>query len=520
MNIRLKTVRQLSADCEVIVVPVFSGESPFPAGPFPSGPFPNGPWSKAWEGLTTAATRAHWPEGSERRVTVVQRRKGAAHLVVIGAGRRAGFDVRRITEVAQRAWREAAALGGRSVGLLLPRDAPSAEDDAALTEGGLQAAVLGLERGAYQFSRYKLSAGSAGRSKERAGPATAAIGVAGGTPSAWRRSLDAALEIAGGVAFARDLGNTPPNIATPAWLAREARKMAKAVGARATVLGPQELAKKGMGGILAVGAGSANGPRLVRLSIGKGPRVALIGKGVTFDTGGISIKPSAAMEEMKYDKCGACAVLGAFQAVAGLNLPFRVDAYVAFAENMPDGRAYRPGDIVRCYGRGKTARTVEIINTDAEGRMLLADTLTWASETKPVAMIDYATLTGACVVALGEGAAGLWCRDEKMANHLLTAAAASGERLWRMPLWPEFNHQMKSDHADLKNSGGRWGGANTAAAFLSNFTADHPCWAHIDLAGPAYDTSPSSGETPGATGYGVATTVNWLRRGNLSSHDA
>jgi leucyl aminopeptidase len=265
-----------------------------------------------------------------------------------------------------------------------------------------------------------------------------------------------------------------------------------------------------MGGILAVGGGSARPPRLVRLEGGEGRRVvALVGKGVTFDTGGISIKPAAAMDEMKYDKCGACAVLGVVHGAAALDLPVRLRAYLPLAENMPDGGAYRPGDIVRCYG----GKTVEILNTDAEGRMLLADALAWAAHERPQALIEYSTLTGASVVALGLGAAALYTPDDGLAGELLAAAAASGERLWRMPLWPEFREEMKGTHADLKNSGGRWGGANTAAAFLSEFVSPLERWAHLDIAGPAYAASDGKRSVgmPGATGYGVATTLRWLR---------
>jgi leucyl aminopeptidase len=248
---------------------------------------------------------------------------------------------------------------------------------------------------------------------------------------------------------------------------------------------------------------------MVRLELGsRGPRVALVGKGVTFDSGGISIKPAAAMEEMKYDKCGACAVLGAAQAVAALDLPVRLACFLPLAENMPDAASYRPSDIVRCAN----GKTVEIVNTDAEGRMILADALAWAADWKPNHLVELSTLTWACVVALGAEAAALYSPDDGLAGELLAAAGASGERLWRMPLWPEYGEQMKGDHADLKNSGGRWGGANLAAAFLGEFVGEVPSWAHLDVAGPAYATKAEHGQPVGATGYGVATLVQWLIR--------
>jgi leucyl aminopeptidase len=288
-------------------------------------------------------------------------------------------------------------------------------------------------------------------------------------------------------------------------MAAQARDFGRRRRARVTVLGPVELRRRGMGGVLAVGGGSANTPRVVRIELGRGPRtVALVGKGVTFDTGGISIKPAAQMDEMKWDKCGACAVLGMLEAAARLALPVRIRAYVPLAENMPDGAAYRPGDIVRCAN----GKTVEILNTDAEGRMILADALAWAASEKPDTILEYSTLTGACVVALGPTGAGLFTPDDGLADGLLAAAEDAGERLWRLPLWEEFLDEMRGAHADLKNSGGRWGGASTAAAFLSQFVAPVASWAHLDVAGPAYVGE--GREKRGATGYGVALTIGWL----------
>lgn len=310
------------------------------------------------------------------------------------------------------------------------------------------------------------------------------------------------------VSWTRDVANTPGNEANPEWMQERARELADSRGMTFRVLDRAELAERGMGGLLAVGAGSSSEPRLLRLEWGRGDlTLALVGKGITFDTGGISIKPSAEMDEMKYDKAGACTVLGIARAVADLELPVRLRVYVPLAENMPDGSAYRPGDIVRCYD----GKTVEILNTDAEGRLILADALAWAAEEKPDALLEYSTLTGASVVALGLDGAALYCPHQQMAEDLLAAARDSGERLWRMPLWPEFVKQMKGTHADLKNSGGRWGGANTAAAFLSQFVGDLERWAHLDIAGGAA-VGRDRDEPPGATGYGVALTLNWLRR--------
>ncbi len=324
----------------------------------------------------------------------------------------------------------------------------------------------------------------------------------------YRRGARFGRAVAAGVATARDLANTPPNRATPAWMADRARALARKHGLGVRVLGPSHLARRGMNAILAVGGGSANPPRLVRLEWGRGDhRVALVGKGVTFDTGGISIKPAKSMDEMKYDKSGACAVLGIVRAAAELDLPFRFRAYLPLAENMLSGEAYRPSDIVRCYN----GKTVEVLNTDAEGRMILADALALAAEEGADSLVEMSTLTGATVVALGYHGAALYTPDDGLAGELETAAAESGDRLWRMPLWREFASEMRGNHSDLKNIAGRWGGANNAAAFLGEFVGGVERWAHLDIAGTSW-IGAEGGENAGATGYGVALVLTWLLR--------
>ncbi|MEA2562828.1 MAG: leucyl aminopeptidase [Acidobacteriota bacterium] len=349
------------------------------------------------------------------------------------------------------------------------------------------------------------------RSEEKNGSRLEGILVAppAGKEDAYRNAVSFSRPIAEAAAFSRTLANTPPNEATTLWMAERAREMAEERGITVTILDEGEMASRGMNGILAVGSGSAYPPRLVRLDWGtEGPVIALVGKGVTFDTGGISIKPAQSMEDMKYDKCGACTVLGIVRAVADLGLKVRIRAYCPFTENMPSGSAYRPGDIIRFYN----GKMVEITNTDAEGRLILADAMAWAAEEKPDALVEFSTLTGAIVVALGHQAGGLFTPDDGLASELLDASADTGERLWRMPLYPEYLEDMKGVHADLKNSAGRAGSSSTAAAFLSQFVGEMTSWAHLDIAGVAYLAADVSGKRAGATGFGIASTVSWLRR--------
>ena len=395
--------------------------------------------------------------------------------------------------------------GAKKLALILP-DLESTQDRAVVARVARVASVA-----AYSFGKYLPDEKSSGQRKNQRRKSRLeqiVIVPPQGRERKAKAEAGAANALADGIRLTRDLANTPANVATPAWMASQARRLAKRRGLKVDVLGPVELKRRGMGGILAVGQGSKNSPRLVRLRYGdEGPAVALVGKGVTFDTGGISIKPSSGMEEMKYDKCGACTVLGVVDAVATLGLPVRLDAYVPLAENMPSHVAYRPSDIVTCYN----GKTVEIINTDAEGRMILADALSWAAESSPDHIVEMSTLTGAVVVALGAHGAACFSPSDALASSLLEAAGQQGERLWRLPIWPEHLADMRGNHAELRNSGPRWGGASSAAAFLSQFVGDHESWAHLDIAGTAYSTKPVSSGQTGATGYGVATVVDWLR---------
>ena len=305
--------------------------------------------------------------------------------------------------------------------------------------------------------------------------------------------------------YAREIANQPPNLFVPETLAEEARRLAAASDGllEVEIFEESALAAGGFGGLMAVGAGSIHPPRLVVLHYkggveGEAP-LALVGKAITFDSGGLSIKPAAGMEEMVWDKCGGIAVLGAMQGIAALHPKRNVVGIIASAENMTGPAAYRPGDILTVYDGKK----IEINNTDAEGRVVLADAIGYArKELKAAAIIDLATLTGACVVALGDWAAGLWSTDEDLKTRLLAASDRSGDRLWPMPLYSEYSEQIKSDIALIKNSSGRPGGACTAAAFLRTFAEDTP-WAHLDIAGPSAITKDRADLARGATGFGV-----------------
>jgi len=299
----------------------------------------------------------------------------------------------------------------------------------------------------------------------------------------------------------------PGNLLNPETLAKEAAQMAGRSGLKCRVLDARALKAGKFGGILAVGGGSPHAPRLIALehkggAQGEAPLV-IVGKAITFDSGGISIKPASGMEEMIFDKCGGTAVFGAMQALANLGVKRNVVGILAAAENMPSGTAYRPGDIVTM----RSGTTVEVVNTDAEGRMVLGDALWWACNAyKASQVLNLATLTGACGVALGEAAAGLWANNDAFQAQVLQAAKEGGERLWPMPLFPEHTRQIRSQVAHIKNSGGRLAGACTAAAFLKEFVGNTP-WVHLDIAYTSHRTKDHDGLAAGATGFGVRTLV-------------
>ena len=320
------------------------------------------------------------------------------------------------------------------------------------------------------------------------------------------RALAEATAIAKGVLFARELGNLPPNICTPGWIAAQAKQIADAhAGVKLEVLEADDMRKLGMGSLLGVAQGSANPPKLIVLqwqgADANDKPYALVGKGVTFDSGGISIKPGPGMEEMKFDMCGAAGMLGTFLAAVELKLALNLVCVVPSVENMPDGNSYRPSDILTSM----SGITIEVLNTDAEGRLILCDALTYVQKFDPQVIIDAATLTGACVVALGKHASGLMTQDDELADQLLAAGTATHDRAWRLPLWDDYQGQLDSGFADVANIGGKYGGAITAGCFLSRFTAGRR-WAHLDIAGTAWE----DGRKGLATGRPVSLLTQYL----------
>jgi leucyl aminopeptidase len=365
-------------------------------------------------------------------------------------------------------------------------------------------AVEGALLGGYRFLKYKTDS-----QKQELPPEVEELFVAG--PD--ERPLEKGRIAGEAQNYARDLANEPGNVINPVVLAEKARELAAECGLECTVFDEDNLREMGMNGLLAVGGASPTPPRLIHLVYrpekGAEKRIAFVGKGITFDSGGLNIKPGEHMRTMKGDKTGACNVLAVMKAVSRLKPSVEVHGFIGAAENMPGGRAYRPDDVIVM----RNGKTVEIDNTDAEGRVTLADVLAFACEQKPAALVDMATLTGACVVALGEYTAGLFSPDDSLAQGFLEASARTGERMWRLPLDDErLRKKIKSDIADVVNTGGRTGGAITAAMFLQEFVGEDIPWVHIDIAGTDNSTEDYGYYRKGETGFGVRTCLDWLEK--------
>jgi len=457
------------------------------------GEKPLGVWQAAEEATAGAIGRALAAaefKGSKNQIcTILAPGAGLTRVAVVGLGSREG-DAAKATMLA------AEEAGGTAIGALLREEAVALAAP-SLSPAELAAAAFGAVLRSYRFDRYRT------REKEEEKPRLARLSVLTDQPQAAEAAYAPLRAEAEGVYLTRDLVSEPANVLTPAELARRAEQALSALGVTVDVMGPERLRELGFGALLGVAQGSANEPRVVVMRwSGAGPTtqpVAFLGKGVTFDSGGISIKPASGMEDMKWDMAGAGTVIGLMATLARRKARVNAVGLVGLVENMPSGTAQRPGDVVKSY----SGQTIEVINTDAEGRLVLADLLWYCQEQfNPQWMVDLATLTGAIIISLGHEQAGLFSNNDELAERLIAAGKKTGERVWRMPLGEEYNQQLKSDIADMKNVGGRPAGAVTAAQFLQRFTNDKP-WAHLDIAGVAWNTKDSAVVPKGASGFGV-----------------
>jgi leucyl aminopeptidase len=421
-------------------------------------------------------------------------------LLLVGLGKREAVSAESIRLAAALAVQEARKMQIAAVTVGVQRDTP------VLPALMAQAFAEGLEMGAYRYWKYRTGLTTEQTFEVRA----ATVFTSEGSEDQVRRGVALGQITGRGVTFARDLVNSPGYALTPAKLADEAVALGKRAGLQVTVLNKAQLTEQGFGGVLAVGKGSANDPRFIVMEYGRAaedkPTICLVGKGLTFDSGGLSLKPPEAMDTMKSDMGGSAAVFGAMQAIAELALPLHVVVLVSAAENMPSSTAYRPGDVVTTL----SGKTIEVLNTDAEGRIILSDALFYAQRYKPAAIVELSTLTGAIIIALGPHATGMMSTDQALADQISRAGEASGERVWQLPLWDEYHEMVKSEIADLKNLSGRPAGSITAGAFLTAFVGDFP-FVHLDIAGTAWVDKPAKPyQSHGGTGAGVRLLVEFL----------
>ncbi|MEO8311871.1 MAG: leucyl aminopeptidase [Caldimonas sp.] len=416
----------------------------------------------------------------------------------------AGVAARRVVvsvagDGSVKAFKAAAAAGYGALKSSGAKNVAIAAPGVALGAGHAEAAVVAAADASYLYTHTKPSATPGWM------PTSITLLCQRGEARPVQQGVRQGSAVAAGVTMAREFGNRPGNVCTPTWLGQQAKKIGKQFDLDVEVLDRKEIEKLGMGSFLAVAQGSDEPPRFIvarydGAAKSKAP-VVLVGKGITFDTGGISLKPGAEMDEMKFDMCGAASVLGTLAAVASLKARVNLVVLVPTCDNMPSGRAVKPGDVVTSM----SGQTIEILNTDAEGRLILCDALTYAERFKPAVVVDVATLTGACVIALGHHHSGLFCADDAVAAQLLAASQSALDPCWRMPLDEEYDDALKSNFADMGNVGGRPGGAITAAMFLRRYTAKYP-WAHLDIAGTAW----KSGAQKGATGRPVGLLTHFV----------
>ncbi len=499
MNIDVRRGFIQEIDADAVVVNLFRGITR------PSGA--TGAVDKALGGAISELITSGDFRGKLGETTVLYSRGAmpAPRVILVGLGDAAKFDLERARRASAAAARQAVRLNvrrlativhGAGVGGLEPQEVA-------------QATVEGTTLATYQFRELK----SEEEEDDIISELTDLIIVEAGADrvDAIRRGAEIGRTVSRAVKLARDLGNRPGNIATPTYLARVAQDIADEAGLHCEILDEDRMREVGMGALLGVAQGSQEPARFIILEHNAGrddlDTVVLVGKGLTFDTGGISIKPSKGMEEMKFDMMGGAAVLAAMQAVGELDLSLHVVGLVPTTENMPGGAADKPGDVLRAMN----GKTIEVINTDAEGRLILADGLSYAQRYRPDAIVDLATLTGACMIALGRYATGLFTNNEELAGRMKAAAEASGDRVWPLPLYDEHKEEVKSDVADVKNVGkNRYGGASIGAAFLSHFVGDYP-WVHLDIAPTAWTDEAKDYTPKGATGAGVRLLIRFLQ---------
>lgn len=440
--------------------------------------------------------------GRANQVRLIYARGAVAPLrvLLIGLGKGEQVSAEGLRRAAATAVRQARELqvGALTLGFNGPLPLAPAVTGQAIAEG--------LELGAYRYHKYRTNL-----SDEQRFTVERATVIVGADEAPLGAGLATGQAVARGVAFARDLVNTPGYALTPAAFGDEAVALGKRVGLKVTVLDKAQLEQGGFGGIMAIGRGSVNDPRFIIMEYGEAregvPTICLVGKGLTFDSGGLSLKPAEFMVTMKSDMGGAAAVFGALQVVAELKLPLHVVGLVPAAENMPGANAVRPDDVVVTL----SGKTVEVINTDAEGRVILADGLFYAQRYKPAAIVELSTLTGAIIIALGAHATGMMGTSQALVDRLSRAGEASAERVWQLPLWDEYHEMIKSEVADIKNIGGRAAGSITAGAFLAAFVGDYP-FVHLDIAGTAFAERPAKPyDSPGGTGVGVRLLAEFLR---------
>jgi len=449
---------------------------------------------KSTGGALSRAVRQRDFKGSrDETLLVLAKGRGPQRVLLVGMG--ATADASAVTRAASVAGRKANAMG---VGRM-------AFWGGALDAKGIENAAIGTSLGSWEYAELKSEAGS-GKRQTPLSAAVICVGDAAGTAAA----LANGRAVAEGQRIARRLAIMPGNLCTPEYIAETAQDIAKRHKLKCTVMGRKEMEKLQMGSFLAVAQGTPQDPKLITIEYNGAGKddapVALVGKGLCFDSGGISIKPADRMEWMKFDMSGAAGVLGAMEAIARMKLKINVVGLIGSTTNMPSGTAMNPGDVVRA----SNGKTIEIINTDAEGRLVLADVLAYAARYKPQAVIDAATLTGAVVIALGNTAVGVLGNDQAMIDEVLGAGRSGGEPGWQLPMWPEFRDQIKSDVADIKNTGGRGAGTITAALFLAEFAQGYK-WVHLDIAGTAYSENDLVAIPRGPTGTPVRTFVEFVR---------